>query len=149
MNKPVKTKLCWNCEGNVSRFAENCPYCAVYLSPDSEDLKEAEPAPVKGKSSKEIPKAPYSPPQESLDEDVSSSVKEAAAPIPKTIFQTTFLPLCLLTAGIVSLFFAVILLLFSEHGKLTLQWDGELWYAYGIIALPLLFFGWKFLDQEQ
>lgn len=145
MNKPVKTKLCWNCEGNVSRSAENCPYCAVYLSPENEDLQE-ETAPLappypKATLSKEIPKAPYTQ-QEESSEDV---IEEPASTFH---FQAAFLPLIFLTTGLISLFFSFMLFLFSENGKLTLQWDGDIWYVYSLIALPLLFFGWRFLDQE-
>lgn len=154
MNKPVKTKLCWNCEGNVSRSAENCPYCAVYLSPDNDDLAD-EPAPVKApykadkaKLNKEVPKAPYGP-LNPTEEEKELDVQEAALSKSVTNFQTTFLPLIFLTTGLIFLFFAAMLLLFSENGKLTLQWDGDYWYAYGILALPLLFLGWKYLESAD
>lgn len=148
MNKPIKTKLCWNCEGSVSRSAENCPYCAVYLNPDTEDLREeviSAPYSAK-KNSYEIPKAPYSPSEEGSEED--PHVHEAALPKNQTNFQALFLPLTLLTTGLVSLFFSLMLFLFSENGKLTLQWNGDTWYFYALLAVPLLFFGWRYLDQE-
>jgi hypothetical protein len=73
VNQPVKTKLCWNCEGSVSRTIENCPYCGVYLSPDSESGKEDKASPALYKPAyspdpvqkeREIPKAPYQPKEE-------------------------------------------------------------------------------------
>lgn len=149
MSKPIKTKLCWNCEGSVSRAAENCPYCAVYLSPEGEDLNE-DPAPIKApykveKSSGDIPKAPYNPASDA--EQAEEEVDEAAISRPLTGFQATFLPLIFLTTGLISLFFSLMLFLFSENGKLTLQWDGDLWYIYALFALPLLFIGWRYLEQ--
>lgn len=158
MNKPVKTKLCWNCEGSVSRSAENCPYCAVYLSPENEDLTEETAVPIKApyrqdkKAGKEIPKAPYRPiekenEENALDEEIG--VQEMALPVNLTNFQATFLPLILLTTGLISIFFSLMLFLFSENGKLTLQWDGDFWYVYGLIALPLLFFGWRSLESSD
>lgn len=154
MSKPIKTKLCWNCEGSVSRSAENCPYCAVYLSPEGEDLND-DPSPIrapykveKGMAGGDIPKAPYNPANSSSNEETSDDdVQEAALDRPLTGFQATFLPLIFLTTGLISLFFSLMLFLFSENGKLTLQWDGEFWYAYALFALPLLFIGWRYLEQ--
>lgn len=152
MSKPIKTKLCWNCEGSVSRAAENCPYCAVYLNPDGEDLHE-DPSPIrapykvdKGTNDGEIPKAPYNPANNS--EDPEDLAEEAALTRPLTSFQATFLPLIFLTTGLISLFFAFMLFLFSENGKLTLQWDGDMWYVYALFSLPLLFIGWRYLEQS-
>ncbi len=147
MSKPIKTKLCWNCEGSVSRSAENCPYCAVYLSPDGDDLNEEIKAPynVEKTQSGTIPKAPYNPTSDSEGAEVD--VQEVAQSQPLTGFQATFLPLIFLTTGLISLFFSLMLFLFSENGKLTLQWDGEFWYAYALFALPLLFIGWRYLEQ--
>lgn len=150
MSKPIKTKLCWNCEGNVSRSAENCPYCAVYLSPEGDDLIE-EPAPrapykVEKGNSGDIPKAPYNPTSDT--ENSEDETQEASLTQPLSSFQATFLPLIFLTTGLISLFFSLMLFLFSENGKLTLQWDGDMWYVYALFALPLLFMGWRYLEQS-
>lgn len=152
MSKPIKTKLCWNCEGSVSRAAENCPYCAVYLSPEGEDLTQASssiraPYQVEKNVSSDIPKAPYNP--ASSSEENSEDVQESTLDSPNTGFQATFLPLIFLTTGLISLFFSLMLFLFSENGKLTLQWDGDMWYVYALFALPLLFIGWRYLDQDS
>ena len=153
MSKPIKTKLCWNCEGSVSRAAENCPYCAVYLNPEGDDFNE-EPAlkapyrPEKNLGS-EIPKAPYNPANPSHEESHEHDVEEAALDGSQSVFQATFLPLIFLTTGLISLFFSLMLFLFSENGKLTLQWDGDMWYVYALFALPLLFMGWRYLEQSE
>lgn len=138
MNKPVKTKLCWNCEGSVSRSAENCPYCAVYLSPEKEDLSQDPPY------SKQIPKAPYNP----VEQEEVIGLPEAQE-LATTGFRGAFLPLILLSTGLISLFFSLILFLFAENGKLTLQWDGSYWYIYLLLALPLLYFGWRYLETTD
>jgi hypothetical protein len=31
MSAVPKKKLCWNCEGNVAKDIDNCPYCGVYV----------------------------------------------------------------------------------------------------------------------
>jgi hypothetical protein len=33
MNKVLKKRLCWNCEGSVAVNAETCPYCGVSVIP--------------------------------------------------------------------------------------------------------------------
>ena len=146
MQKPQKTKLCWNCEGNVSRTLENCPYCGVYLSPEAADIQEekansAPKTPYKPPKSQEIPKAPYAP-QESV-----SQINEPAIPAKSSLLQSLFLPLILLSSGTLALFFGFILLLFASNGTLTLQWNGEDWYFYAIAAIPLLALGWFTLDR--
>lgn len=155
MNKPIKTKLCWNCEGSVSRSAENCPYCAVYLSPENDDPQEesafkAPYKPEREKATLEVPKAPYIPGDDGLKEEAEDGGgKESVLPSSLSLFQSTFIPLIFLTTGLIFLFFSAMLLLFSENGKLNLQWDGESWYLYAMLALPMLFFGWRFLDQSD
>jgi hypothetical protein len=148
MSKPEKKKLCWNCEGNVSRTAENCPYCAVYLNPEpATEEPEVKPLYSPQASAGTIPKAPYSPPQgegAGAQEEAPALKSEHAA---NSLFRSIFLPITLLTAGLFSILFAGILLLFSTQGVLTLEWDGELWYLYAIAGTPLLFFGWRFLEK--
>lgn len=153
MNKPIKTKLCWNCEGNVSRTIENCPYCGVYLSPETTAKEDkASPSLLKPpytpeaiQKEQEIPKAPYAPQEKAelkpLSESLVSPVKEVSAPI------AVLLTLVCLTAGMLALIFALMLLLFSSHGTLVLQWQEENWYWYALVALPLLVFGWIRLEQ--
>lgn len=144
MSKPEKKKLCWNCEGNVSRTAENCPYCAVYLNPEPAEEAEVKPLYSPQSNSGAIPKAPYSP---------QSSTQEEEAPVvnlegfQESLFRSIFLPITLLTAGLFSLLFALMLFLFSTNGVLTLEWDGEYWYFYAMAGVPLLFSGWKFLEK--
>jgi hypothetical protein len=147
MSKQEKKKLCWNCEGNVSRTAENCPYCAVYLNPEAAEESDVKPFYSPQGASEVIPKAPYSPQEGSLEgvqEEVTAAKLEHSE---DSMFRSVFLPITLLTGGLFSLLFAAILFLFATNGVLTLEWDGELWYLYAIAAVPLLFSGWKFLEK--
>lgn len=156
MNKPVKTKLCWNCEGNVSRTIENCPYCGVYLSPEPSDEKEETASVIKPHYSPEqvqkphdIPKAPYTPRESSHKPQVLEKVLETDQKDPPTdLLKNVFIPLFLLSTGTIALIFAILLLLFSSKGKLLLEWDADSWYIYAILALPLLAFGWKLLEKK-
>lgn len=153
MNKPQKTKLCWNCEGSVSRTVENCPYCGVYLSPEAADIKEEKVStpskppysPPKQPKKGEIPKAPYAP-QEAIVPTISET---ALPPSASGTLQAVFLPILLLSAGAIGLFFALILFLFASHGTLTLQWNGENWYLYLIGSASLLALGWYALARSD
>jgi len=142
MNKPAKLKLCWNCEGSVATHIENCPYCGVYLSPEhAENAKNSgysllsPPYPVQAES-KEVPKAPYAP----LDVEKSEKEEEPVQSKPSDIYEALF-PLVLLTSGTVFLLFGLTLFLFATNGSLTLQWNADYWYIYGLIGLPCLFAG--------
>lgn len=148
MSKQEKKKLCWNCEGNVSRTAENCPYCAVYLNPESTEEQEVKPFYSPQGATDAVPKAPYSPQDGSAEEvHEEASIALKSEHTEESLFRSIFLPITLLTGGLFSLLFALILFLFSTNGVLTLEWDGELWYLYAIAGAPLLFSGWKFLEK--
>lgn len=152
MSKPVKQKLCWNCEGSVARTLDNCPFCGVYLNPEesaSDDFAAEEnkaPYVPSEKVEEEVPEAPYQP-QQKLQE---AALKFTAVETQYTpLFKEIVAPLFLLTAGSIAALFAILLLFFASNGKLTLEWDAELWYFYAIAAIPLLIAGWKSLSPLQ
>lgn len=150
MNKPVKTKLCWNCEGSVSRSIENCPYCGVYLSPEESNTvdsaakaESAFQAPYSPQNrAEEVPKAPYNPSQEATEvmQDLTSNTSSV---------KTVFLPVLFLSAGIILLLFSLLILLFSTQGTLTLVWNEEYWLYFFLISLPCLMLGYKFVSQIE
>lgn len=153
MSTAGKKKLCWNCEGNVSREASNCPYCGVYLHRDQdeeidiEDDEEEELAPIYRSVSPEnnstaIPQAPYSAPQPATRQE-----NEAKPSSVQAEWKNTFIPLLLLLSGSFFLLFGLTLFLFSHNGFLTLQWKESYWPFYLIAALPLLYFGWNDLQN--
>lgn len=174
MNKPLKTKLCWNCEGSVSRTLENCPYCGVYLSPEAADIQEDSedevPLPKRSVATKKsktgsneqedplsIPKAPYIPrdSEESAFTGKESSkgqaysIESSLDPRQFSLFRAVYLPVLLLSTGAICLLFSLILLAFATDGKLTLQWEQDLWPVFAILALPLLFFGWRNIASDD
>ncbi len=152
MSTQPKKKLCWNCEGNVSRQEENCPYCGVYLSPSSlttEDEEEDLAPPYRLGASSEassIPSAPYHTPHEAAA--VQNEPKPAIAiPSVNSPAKGVVVSLLLLIGGSVFFLFGIALLLFSHNQVLTLQWDGSYWFAYFLISIPMLLLGWKYLMQ--
>lgn len=150
MNKPIKQKLCWNCEGSVATHIENCPYCGVYLSPDQQeefnfDLLKP-PYPLQSDEADEavnVPKAPYTP--DEIKEEPLFEEKKSY----KFLFIPfeTILPLVGLTSGVVFALFSLALYLFSDNGILTLQWNADYWYIYALLAAPALCLGWYSLSN--
>lgn len=155
-----KKKLCWNCEGRVTLHEENCPFCGVYLSPlgkigepENKGNLFAPPYQVEDSDSEEqkIPAAPFAMDVAALKEKVAALPADAQL---KTGYlteemKTVILPLILLSAGTVLLLFGIALLLFSQNGVFTLKWDAEHWYIYLLLALPMLFFGWWYIQKGR
>lgn len=148
MNPKPKVKLCWNCEGRVSFKDENCPYCAVYLHPESnqgddEDDDETPldpPYRVISNSDNPAPKAPYAAEEVVKDEETftllpTEGLKHVLAPLALLLFGSTFF------------LFGIILLLFSQEGIFTLRWNANIWFMYELLAIPLLFLGWRTLNR--
>lgn len=48
-----------------------------------------------------------------------------------------------------SLILGISLLCFSQNGVLTLSWKMQYWYVYALLALPLVYLGWRLLDKEE
>lgn len=156
MTTPPKKKLCWNCEGRVTFQDENCPLCGVYLSPLSSEEKEMKeslfspPYRVKHneEEDQEAPPSPYK-----VEPEASTNTREKVikveSPFLSKEMRTIVLPLILLLSGSVFFLFGIALLLFSQNGVFTLQWNGGHWYLFFILGMPMLFYGWRSLQQNE
>lgn len=157
MNQKPKKKLCWNCEGSSSVQDENCPYCGVYLSPlsigdNSGDQHNPFAPPYRMNHTDEehgIPKSPFA--TQEKDPLISNEEKVAEARVEEDSdeTQTPILPTVLLLIGGGLLLFTLALVLFSQNGKLTLQWDADYWPLFLLLSGAMLFFGWKKLQNLQ
>lgn len=131
MNTKNKKKLCWNCEGSVDVGAERCPFCGV--STDVTPIPGTQPKKAQPAPPKKAPAPPYQLKEESAEETKESNP-----------FQAATLAISTLLLGTVLTIFSLVLALFSNSkGIFTLSWSGEWWYIYLIIALPLLWLGWR------
>lgn len=158
MSAVPKKKLCWNCEGNVSREIDNCPYCGVYLHSDEiEENSNWNPSYRPSSKTEEIPSPLYQIPQEdnqesdSFEENQEASEKEdvpslSASRLFGQLKQDLF-PILFLMMGSIFFLFGVVLFLFSENGTLTLQWQGSHALYFLISALPLIGCGWWLLQK--
>lgn len=149
MTATPKKKLCWNCEASVALHEENCPYCAVYLGPASVSGDESQNDPlappykiqVMEEEGGELPEAPYAA-EESEEDEVELEALE-----PTGDMKEVAIPTSLLLGGTVFFLFGLVLLLFSQDGVFTLRWNSEYWYLYQLAAVPMLYFGWRSLNQ--
>lgn len=155
MNKTPKNKLCWNCEASVSVTAEVCPYCGVSVVPATLDgTGHVLPYKMSSANDKAIPPPPYAQEdQEDKDESAEqSSEDDEEVDVPVDQFKNILLALLLLLGGSIFFLFGLMLVLFSQNGTFTLQWDSSYWYIYSALSLPLLFIGWRVLlklDEEK
>ena len=149
MNTIQKKKLCWNCEGRVPLEEENCSYCGVYLgpAPDEEGGQDILDPPyriVETEEEEAIPQSPYEMVTSKEEEGENTELAQT-----KSDFRYVVFPLLFLSLGSMSLFFGLILLLFSKNGVFSLTWNGDLWYLYLVFAAPILFLGWKTLKNLE
>ncbi|MCE2983582.1 MAG: hypothetical protein LW832_08460 [Parachlamydia sp.] len=144
MSALPKKKLCWNCEGNVPKDLDNCPYCAVYLQGIGDDANAGW---IPDEISNEIPPPPYQ-----IQEEIKKEEQEAnnyPLQINFNQLKQDVLPALFLMGGSVFFLFGIILTLFSENGVFTLQWQSHYAPYFLFISLPLIFFGWKFVQQLE
>lgn len=157
MSAVPKKKLCWNCEGNVAKNIDNCPYCGVYLHGLEEEGDSTWNPAYQPSSNKteEIPSPLYQikPEVEETSDQEETAFLENERPfswsslfgqLKRDIFPSLFLMM-----GSVFFLFGIVLVLFSQNGSLTLQWQESDGLYFLLFAIPLIAFGWMFLQQLE
>lgn len=159
MSAVPQKKLCWNCEGNVAKDIDNCPYCGVYLhATEIEENSIWNPAYRPNIDEKDIPSPLYQVLGSDEDQgqqhdeqheafhssDESKSIKwnHLLSQLKHDVF-----PILFLMMGSIFFLFGVVLLLFSQNGTLTLQWQESDGMYFLLLALPLIGFGWMYFHQ--
>jgi len=156
-----RQRLCPHCDATISVDVVICPYCTADLSDFSqkEGYSSLQAAKVKNQTLQESVSSLYTPPyaakgatmtQEDKYRPRTESFKEVK-PLPQPspidnlqkVEKGSFLAIFLLSLGGVLLILGALQFFFGENGLLTLEWDTNYWFAYCIVALPLLFFGLK------
>jgi hypothetical protein len=154
MSAIPKKKLCWNCDGNVSREIDNCPYCGVYLH--AEELEENSswnPSYRPSSKTEEIPTPIYQIQSEEEEEETIESPPAEEIESPETTnnlstqLKKDVFPILFLMMGSIFFLFGIVLFLFSQNGVLTLQWQGSYAVYFLIASIPLVGFGWRFLQN--
>ncbi|MBA3723188.1 MAG: hypothetical protein H0W88_12415 [Parachlamydiaceae bacterium] len=153
MSAVPKKKLCWNCDGNVSKEIDNCPYCGVYLHADEPEETFWGPSyrqPSNKDAELEVPAPLYTATEKNTqieDTEIEENEKPKDSITILTHLRQDIFPVLFLMSGSIFFLFGIILYLFSNQGTFTLQWNGDYWIYYVILSAPTLFFGWKYLNR--
>lgn len=148
MTATPKKKLCWNCEGRVSFTEENCPFCGVYVSPSNPGENSLLKPPyllVEPEEEQSIPPSPYGDKEHIVSEDTSYPQKEEITE--SRDLKNGVASIAMMLSGTVFLLFGIVLWLFSDKEVFTLHWETQYWFIYLILAVPMLFFGWRALQK--
>lgn len=145
MKAKKRQKLCYNCEGEVDLDVIVCPFCAADLR--EEKPEQSSPPYHHHLKNLDTQKALYpsshTPPER---EEVAAPELAITEEEDETETRSSYAPIILLTFGAQLLLLGLFMLLFSNQGTLTLQWDTRFWYFYLLASLPLLIFGYKALN---
>lgn len=152
MSAVPQKKICWNCEGSVPRNIDNCSYCGVYLHSPEEEIENGR----WGSPFRVYPQDPaIDHPSDALKSDKTEEVSPVqgsefafgSGPSLLSTLKSDLFPILFLMMGSVFFLFGVVLLLFSQNGVLTLQWqEGDGW-VFLLTALPATVLGWFFLQR--
>lgn len=146
--KPKKRqKLCYNCEADVDLEVIVCPFCAADLreeKPEQQRPAYNQTTSVKNFNTQQSlypsQQAPMATVQEEKEEE---AVLEEEPENSKTTFGGTIL----FALGSQLFLLGFLMCFFSKDGHLSLQWDARLWYIYIFASIPLLIFGYRFLNN--
>lgn len=154
MKPNEKQKMCPNCDGRIPVEAETCIYCSADLGSDKvknsfqgtlfehqsiqDSLTSLYTPPYGGKRTFEEPVSQVShpAPEPRMNAQVQEQVSEGEK-------ANSMWPTVMLVAGSNFLLLGLLQLFFAEDGVLKLEWNGSYWFIYCLAALPLLFFGFK------
>lgn len=173
MNQKERQKLCISCDGRIPLESTSCPYCAVeqakagheaerfreqslhdsltslYTPPYSAqkatslhglDDKKGQPFMKQADHFKDMSDKRF---QSTAPLGVPSIPLQDPSEAEQNMDKSSFWPLLLLSIGANLLMLGLLQLFFSDNGFLKLEWDSSYWFAYCLIALPLLFLGFK------
>jgi len=152
MSKQLKKRLCWNCEGSIVVSEETCPFCGVSVIPASLDgpgQSFAPPYQFSSIAESSIPNSPYAGEETHHTEDKQVKTIESSEFDSTKEFKNSLISTLLLLTGSVFFLFGLALVLFTRNGVFTLQWNGNFWFIYLGLSLPLLILGWRSMHKLE
>ena len=83
------------------------------------------------------------------EEVLSDRVEESPAEKQSSeeTYQGAVLPLLLLLVGTHLFLLGLLVLFFSSHGRVVLEWNSQYWFLYVLLSAPLLFFGFRLIKK--
>jgi hypothetical protein len=170
-----RQKICSNCDGRIAIEAEACPYCGSACAAVQEMTTPA--PLFDHQAIQESLTSLYTPPYSNKSAATMKQDKEKhkAKPVTKESHEnqlnaslgkfnyssgtpaieteeiveekSSFGPLLFLLLGGNFLIIGLLQFFFSENGILRLQWESKYWFVYCLIAMPLVYFGYKKANQ--
>jgi ribosomal protein L40E len=158
--KPAdRHKICNNCDGRIPLEATKCPYCAVDLN-RAQKTDDSHHRAIQA-SLTSLYQPPYN--TKKTTESTSSVRARNERPVtpahhggtPSTLESTqkseeeikqsrnTFFAITSLSLGSILFILGVLQAFFSDKGVLRLEWNTEYWPIYTLVALPMLYFGYR------
>jgi hypothetical protein len=139
-----RTKLCPHCEGRLPVSLEECPYCGQSIfSQGSLSLKAV------NENSSFVPPYLASWDEPSLKEEKSAALRPKEAAKETRQQKSLLLTIILMTLGSYLFALGLLVFLFSENGKLVLEWKSKYSLLYCFIASPFLYIGFLRLKNES
>lgn len=147
MKNGDKMRMCPYCEGTVPLESTSCRFCgSAFDTPvHSHNVYEEE--------SDAFYNPPYAPEATIKKESVYFPEKEEIAEEAAMEEENEeeekghIVALMLLSAGGMLFTLSMLLLCFSEHGRVILEWKSRYWSLYMILALPLMYYGFQKLRR--
>lgn len=150
MESNQKMRMCPYCEGTVPLESSSCRFCGSAFDDSSDKMKGA----FRDEMDASQYNPPYSPTAEPFQESVyypennepMASAAEEEEPNEEEE-KGHIMALTLLSCGGMLFTLSLLLLFFSEHGRLVLEWKSRYWSLYMILGAPLLYYGFKRLRR--
>jgi hypothetical protein len=150
--KPTdRQKMCPNCDGRVPYDATQCPYCSTALAPGGGSSADQ----FKNQA---VQDSLYSPPYAAPRAPIFQAEEKRnveAAPAPAEVrtqesapSDSIFWPVLLFTLGGNLLTLGILQFFFSENGTVSLEVGAGYWFLLVLMALPLLYFGFKMTKSD-
>lgn len=165
MKGKERQKMCWNCDADVTFDATFCPFCGSDLLGGVLQETEGDGDMFSGKSLDESLASLYKPPYSvreqkgfgvpktksrafSSEDEASVSDDLDEEPLVRHRLGGGW-PLILLSVGGQLMTLGLLLFFFSSGGKLSLEWNAKYWFIYCIAAMPIVYFGWRMLNESS
>lgn len=154
MGNKEKMRMCPYCEGTVPLDSSSCRFCGSSFEEGSSRHKGIVPdereetfyhppyAPVNKEAQAE---SIYFPENDEMHASSYSHKEEEEEEEDEE--KGHILALALLSSGAMLFTLSLLLLFFSEHGRLVLEWKSRYWSLYMILGAPLLYYGFQKLRK--
>lgn len=176
--KPTdRQKMCVSCDGRVPFEAIVCPYCSTDMA-KAPEIDPARDAGAKHQAIQDSLTSLYTPPyQQKASKGTETKTKKAEKAKAPAAEEERFVPpahlggvpaaavtrdpaqekdaksvlISILALSLGSLLFilGILQIFFAEDGVLRLEWDASRWFIYCLAALPLLYYGYRKIEERN